>query len=104
MVETRSAIRTLANGPGTPPAAMLAELNNFLFDDLDKADYFITLFYLQYDTGKQQLTFANAGHPPPLLLSRFQQECRQLDADGLILGVNKNEVFEEKIMTLSKAI
>jgi len=95
MVETRSAIRTQANGSGTP-AETLKVLNNFLFEDLDRSDYFITLFYLQYNITNHQLSFANAGHPPPLLLSLFQSECRELDADGLILGVNKNVVFEEK--------
>jgi PAS domain S-box-containing protein len=101
MVETRSAIRAQTNGSGTP-AETLSVLNNFLFEDLDRSDYFITLFYLQYNTANQQLSFANAGHPPPLLLSPFQTECRQLDAEGLILGVNKNVVFEEKVTTLSQ--
>ena len=101
MVETRSAIRTHANQLGTP-SETLGVLNNFLFEDLDNADYFITLFYLQYNTSSQQLSFANAGHPPPLLLSSFQSECRQLDAEGMILGVRKNIIFEEKTTTLSK--
>jgi PAS domain S-box-containing protein len=101
MVETRSALRTQASGLGTP-AETLKVLNNFLFEDLDKSDYFITLFYLQYDIASQQLSFANAGHPPPLLLQPFQTECRQLDADGLILGVNKNVVFEEQTVVLSQ--
>ena len=101
MVETRSAIRTQANLLGTP-SETLGVLNNFLFEDLDNADYFITLYYLQYDTSTHQLSFANAGHPPPLLLSPFQSECRQLDAEGMILGVRKNLVFEEKTTTLVK--
>jgi len=100
MVETRSAIRTQANRLGTP-SETLGVLNNFLFEDLDNADYFITLFYLQYDITSQQLSFANAGHPPPLLLSPFQRECRQLDADGMILGVRKDIIFEEKTTTIS---
>ena len=101
MVETRSAIRTQANRLGTP-SETLGVLNNFLFEDLDNADYFITLFYLQYDITTQQLSFANAGHPPPLLLSPFQSVCRQLDAEGMILGVRKNVIFEEKTTTLAK--
>jgi sigma-B regulation protein RsbU (phosphoserine phosphatase) len=101
MVETRSAIRAQASGSGTP-AETLSVINNFLFEDLDKSDYFITLFYLQYDITNQQLSFANAGHPPPLLLSPFQTKCRQLDAEGLILGVYKNVVFEERSTTLSQ--
>lgn len=101
MVETRSAIRTQASGSATP-AETLKVLNNFLFEDLDRSDYFITLFYLQYDITYQQLSFANAGHPRPLLLRSSQSECRQLDAEGLILGVNRNVVFEEKTTTLSQ--
>lgn len=101
MVETRSAIRTQASISATP-SETLKILNNFLFEDLDKSDYFITLFYLQYNIATHQLSFANAGHPPPLLLNPFQSECEQLDADGLILGVYKNVVFEEKVTTLSK--
>ncbi|WP_333877619.1 SpoIIE family protein phosphatase [Methylobacter sp.] len=101
MVETRSAIRTQANISATP-AETLKVLNNFLFEDLDKSDYFITLFYLQYNITNHQLSFANAGHPPPLLLNSSHTECRQLDADGLILGVNKNVIFEEKTTTLSE--
>ena len=100
MVETRSAIHTQASHLGTP-AETLGVLNKFLFEDLDNADYFITLFYLQYDMVTRQLSFANAGHPPPLLLSCFQNECTQLDADGMILGVRKQIVFEEKTLTLA---
>lgn len=101
MVEARSAIRTRATGSETP-AETLSLLNKFLYEDLDNSDYFITLFYLQYDIGSQQLRFANAGHPPPLLLSPSESECRQLDADGLILGVREHVDFEEKITTLSQ--
>lgn len=101
MVEARSAIRTRANSSETP-AETLSLLNTFLYEDLDNSDYFITLFYLQYDISNHRLHFANAGHPPPLLLSPFGSECRQLDADGLILGVRENVVFEEKTMTLSQ--
>ena len=101
MVETRSAIRTQASGSGTP-AETLSVLNNFLFEDLDRSDYFISLFYLQYNSSNHQLSFANAGHPPPLLLSPYQSECRQLDADGLILGVNKNVLFEERTTRLGQ--
>ena len=101
MVETRSAIRTHANQLGTP-SETLGVLNNFLFEDLDNADYFITLFYLQYNTTTRCLSLANAGHPPPLLFSPDKSECRQLDAEGMILGIRKNVIFEEKTTTLAK--
>ena len=101
MVEARSALRSQVNRVSSP-SETLGELNRFLFEDLDNADYFITLFYLQYDNISQQLKFANAGHPPPLLLSPSQKQCRQLDAEGMIIGVRKDIVFEEKTLTLNK--
>ena len=101
MVEARSAIRTQAKNQVTP-STMLDMLNNFLFEDLNQSDYFITLFYLQYDCTKKTLRFANAGHPPALLLSCFQPTPMQLDADGLILGIRKHVVFEEQEIVLHK--
>ncbi|MDD2723683.1 MAG: PAS domain S-box protein [Methylovulum sp.] len=101
MVETRSVIRTQASHSGEP-AAILGLLNHFLFEDLNKADFFITAFYLQYDIARQQLSYANAGHSPPLLLRAQAGVCELLDADGMILGVRKAIVFEEKNLLLGE--
>ena len=99
MVETRSTIRTQANWPNKP-AETLNILNNFLYQDLDTADYFITLFYLQYNTQSNKLSYSNAGHPSPLLLKRGELQTEALDTDGLILGVRKNVCFEEKSIAM----
>ncbi|MGJ0515292.1 MAG: PAS domain S-box protein [Methylomicrobium sp.] len=99
MVETRSAIRANAGGVESP-AEKLNALNGFLFEDLDKSDFFITLFYLQYDIDSRQIRYANAGHPPPLLYQRRQHACLRLDADGLIVGVNRQVHFEEKSLPI----
>ncbi|MGR9044073.1 MAG: PAS domain S-box protein [Gammaproteobacteria bacterium] len=95
MVATRSAIRTQANWLGTP-SQTLNVLNNFLYQDLNNANYFLTMFYLQYSTATQTLYYSNAGHPMPLLYSRAKINCRQLDADGLIIGIRQNVTFEAK--------
>ncbi|MDP2903739.1 MAG: SpoIIE family protein phosphatase [Methylovulum sp.] len=100
MVEARSAIRAQAHRPETA-SETLNILNNFLYEDLNKTDYFITLFYLQYDIATRQLSIANAGHPPPLLLRSSQARCQRLDADGLILGIRKNIKFEQKTLILA---
>jgi sigma-B regulation protein RsbU (phosphoserine phosphatase) len=99
MVETRSAIRANAGGIESP-AAKLRVLNDFLFEDLDKSDFFLTLFYLQYDIDHRLIRYANAGHPPPLLFRQRHQACLPLDADGLIVGVTEQVHFEEKSLPL----
>lgn len=101
MVETRSALRVQTN-PSVTPAKTLAALNNFLFEDLDHAEYFITLFYMQIDLVSQQLIYANAGHPPPLLFNRLQMQFTELDADGLIVGIRQDVRFEEKQARLTE--
>lgn len=100
MVETRSALR-VQNDPTVKPAESLSILNRFLFKDLDQADYFITLFYLQVDPNRQQFSYANAGHPPPLLFNRYRSQFTELDADGLIVGIKQEVEFDEKILPLT---
>ncbi len=99
MVETRSVIRAQLNKSASP-SVTLDMLNSVLFQDLDNADYFITLFYCQYFPDSQELFFANAGHPPPLIFRHGENQCTQLDAEGLVLGVRKRVIFEEKKLAL----
>ncbi|MFA5982952.1 MAG: SpoIIE family protein phosphatase [Methylococcaceae bacterium] len=101
MVEARSIIRSQAQNANTP-GATLELLNSFLFDDLNRADYFISLFYLQYNVLTKQLSFANAGHPLPLLYNHALGTCSRLDTEGLILGVRNQVVFQEKSVTLAQ--
>jgi sigma-B regulation protein RsbU (phosphoserine phosphatase) len=81
-------------------AQLLAALNDVLFQDLDGADLFITLFYMRYHRITRQLRFASAGHNPPLLLRHEELECQLLDAEGMILGVSRDVRFEEKAIIL----
>jgi serine phosphatase RsbU (regulator of sigma subunit) len=80
---------------------MLMLLNRFLYQDLTNAGFFLSLFYLQYDSEMQQIRYANAGHPPPLVTNALKSDCAHLDADGLLLGVQEQVVFEEKSIHLS---
>ncbi len=100
MVETRSAIRTHAHLTENP-AETLAMMNESLYDDLNQADHFITMFYMRYDSLNHRLSYANAGQCPPLLLRPGQLSCSELNADGLVLGVMKDVHFEEKELDLN---
>jgi len=100
MVETRSALRGQTHSAVTS-AETLAALNRFLFEDLNQADYFITLFYMQVDLVRHRVSYANAGHPPPLLFNRRHAQFTELDADGLIVGIRPEVAFEEKMLQLA---
>ena len=101
MAEARSTLRAetrnAGNGRGDHgPSEILRVLNELLYDDLDGADLFISMFYLRYDPVGRILRYANAGHNRPLLLRANAPACEPLDAEGLLIGVMKTVVFEEK--------
>jgi phosphoserine phosphatase RsbU/P len=101
MVEARSFLRAKVHTTGSA-GKMLATLNELLYEDLTRAELFISMFYVKYQVEKRQLTYANAGHNHPCLFRPTDGFCTELDADGLILGVRREVTFEEKIIQLQK--
>jgi len=100
MVETRSVLRAQVNISNSP-AEILSSLNSLLMSDLTRAELFISMFYIKYDAETQWLTYSNAGHNHPLLYQSSQGKCRQLDAEGMIIGVKENSSFENRSIMLN---
>jgi sigma-B regulation protein RsbU (phosphoserine phosphatase) len=96
----RAETRKVAPSP-VGPARILRDLGELLYDDLNKAELFITMFYMKFSPETRILKYANAGHNWALLLRCGRPECTALDADGLVLGVLPNVDFEEKSVKLS---
>jgi phosphoserine phosphatase RsbU/P len=98
MSATRGILRSLAETACTP-AEVLGKLNSLLTDDFP-AGRFVTMIYAVFDPAKRTLTFANAGHPAPLLI--VDGEVRGLDTErGLPLGLGKSD-FSECEVSLPK--
>lgn len=66
---------------------VMGKVNRDLCDDQLVSD-FATLFYGVLDYRTRRFTFANAGHPPPLLLRG--KTIRRLGTGGGVLGVEPN--------------
>jgi sigma-B regulation protein RsbU (phosphoserine phosphatase) len=96
----RAETRRVAEAP-MGPATILRDLNELLFDDLNKAELFITMFYLKYFPDSRTLKYANGGHNWALLLRRDEARCMPLDAEGLVLGVQRDVEFEERSVRLA---
>ncbi|MEN8686404.1 MAG: SpoIIE family protein phosphatase [Desulfuromonadales bacterium] len=94
MSEARTMIRS-RSGKFSKPDELLRELNQFLYEDLTKAELFITLFYLQYQPDTRVVEYASAGHSPTLLWQAAQSQCLRLDPEGLIVGVKKDFFYEK---------
>ena len=76
-------------------AAILSRLNDQLHDDLDHADLFMTASCTTFDVATRELRYANAGHPPALVLRGGASRCDPLRADGIMLGLQKGARFDE---------
>ncbi len=101
MVETRSVLKAQVNFTDST-SGILAIVNDLLYEDLTRAELFITMFYAKYDADSRRLLYSNAGHNTPLLLRRGNPKCTALDAEGLILGVIKVVAFEENSVILQR--
>jgi sigma-B regulation protein RsbU (phosphoserine phosphatase) len=98
MVETRSVLRAQMQAARST-SEILRVLNDLLYEDLTRAELFITMFCGKFDGATRTLCYANAGHTRPLLFGKGGWQ--ELDAEGLILGVEQKVAFEEKSVTLA---
>lgn len=94
MAVVRSALRgelRRCDEPGT----VLDRLNGFLYEDLTRAELFLSLFCCIYDPETRILRYASAGHNPTLLYRPSDRSIRLLDTDGLLTGVLEDIVFPD---------
>ena len=62
---------------------------------------FVTAFLGVYEPGQRRLTYASAGHPPPLLRRSSQRSILTLNEVGSYpLGIDDSETFEEASVQL----
>lgn len=80
------------------PAKLLAALNNDLYNNLD--NNFLTAVYAYFDLRKKSVTIVCAGHPPVLIKSQNNEEVIEVKPKGLIVGLDKDTVYEEKKIEL----
>lgn len=83
----------------TSPAAVLREMDRVLAPDM-RAGMFITMTYAVVDVGRDEVTFARAGHELPLVaeLRSGRVECDFIGSDGMPLGLVDREVFDAALV------
>jgi sigma-B regulation protein RsbU (phosphoserine phosphatase) len=75
------------------PGRILSLLNRHLYRSTQPSKY-ATLFLAHYDAETAQLTYSNAGHLPPLLLS-LDGKVRRLDCGGTVVGLMDGMRYQE---------
>ncbi|MDZ4815665.1 MAG: GAF domain-containing SpoIIE family protein phosphatase [Verrucomicrobiota bacterium] len=102
MAMCRSVLRSYAKGCDSA-SKVLREVNRHLFPDI-KEDMFISMEYVIFDSETRQVSYARAGHEPPLFYCASTQKVGMLDSFGMALGIDSGEVFdtviEDKILQL----
>ncbi len=94
MSATRGILRSLAEAACTP-AQVLAKLNRLLVEDFP-AGRFVTMVYGVLDPVKRTLTFANAGHLRPLLITDKSAEFLDVE-QGIPLGLGPGNFSEVEV-------
>jgi sigma-B regulation protein RsbU (phosphoserine phosphatase) len=91
MFTTRALVRSRACEIAAPDA-LLTYLNRFLHGDMSAVSVFMSFFLGVLDPQERTLTYASAGHNPPLLL-RADGHLEQLDATGSALGIEDDATY-----------
>jgi len=100
MSATRAMLRSLAEAACTP-SEVLTKLNKLLVEDFPTGR-FVTMVYAVLDSNKGTLTYANAGHLPPLLVD--STGARFLETEmGLPLGIRHGSFSETTVPLCEKA-
>ncbi|HEX9079249.1 MAG TPA: SpoIIE family protein phosphatase [Desulfuromonadaceae bacterium] len=99
MTEARSALHARV-AAGSPPGDVLTSVNELLYNDLCRAELQLSMFYARLDTRSRMLSYANAGHSPPLLYRLRDGAFMELDAEGMLMGIRLDVSFEERTAAL----
>jgi serine phosphatase RsbU (regulator of sigma subunit) len=76
------------------PVAAMRKANSDIYKELDRQT-FVTAFLAFYDPSTRLLSYARAGHNPPLCFNkRREPRHRKFDAGGLMLGMSQGNVFD----------
>ena len=97
MALTSSLIRTYAGRYPTLPAIALSAVSERILTDT-RGSMFVTTFYGILETHTGRLLFANAGHPPGVLISlrRGKETIDRLRPTGMALGVTDEARWRQK--------
>ena len=91
-------IALAVQGVEVSTAALLRLLNHQLFESTP-AEKYATMFLGFYDGRERALTYSNAGHLPPIILSHGGA-IRKLDRGGTVVGLFGEVSYEEAVVKM----
>ncbi len=101
MALSRTIVRTNTIG-NLAISEAICKANEFLTEESQTSNMFVTLFYAVLDTKKRSLTYVNAGHNPSLVIKPATGEVIILEGKGIALGVMPDIDLEKREILLEK--
>ena len=83
---------------GLPVNEMVSRSNDLMYQSMDD-ERFVTLFYGELDLNSNTLSYCNAGHERPIVLSAGK-ETATLETTGIAIGVLDDYPFERREVAL----
>ncbi len=99
MALARTVVRIVAKVT-RDPAETLRQVNSILMEDA-RSGMFVSMFYATLDLESGLLTYARAGHNPPLLLRAHDRAVERLLSRGVVLGILDEPVIESAELTMA---
>jgi len=81
------------------PAEFIEKANSLIYD-FTKGMRFITLFWIVLDDKKKKISYVNAGHIEPILISNGK--IKKLSKGGFLTGFLNETKYDEETITLKK--
>jgi len=80
------------------PAAILSRLGKEIWKDCQDISSFVELFYAIYNPVERKITYASAGHPPPILITSQGKEVKALLDTDLVMGLIQSKEYRDSFM------
>ena len=92
----RSAIHSvIEEGDVSSPGRIIGKVNKLVYQDSKISEVFSTLSVVVIDKKNMTLKYSGAGDMPILYKSKISGELKRIDSKGLLLGFNKDAVFDD---------
>ena len=80
------------------PGAILSRLGKEIWKDCQDVESFVELFYAIYNPEEKKITYASAGHPPPILITSQGKEVKVLTDTDLVMGLVQSKEYRDSYM------
>ncbi len=97
MSNLQAAVKVTA-APWVAPSELCQRINELAFSN-GASDKFISFFYAVLNVRTHKFSYCNCGHNPPILV-RANGTVERLETGGTLIGIRKDELFQESILAL----